>query len=291
MKVTIESSSGFCGGVRKAITRAEKEADLQTELYSLGELVHNESETGRLRDKGIQVITHQEFAELTDRVVLIRAHGEPPSTYETARKNNLTLIDATCPIVKKIQRDVYETWQNGLVQGVQIAIFGKKDHPEVKGLAGQCNGDAIVISEEDDLYLLDFSRPLVLFSQTTMNPVKYLYIQDTIRELIRKSHPAMEEHFQVRDTICRQVSRLARVFKDFAGQHQMIIFVSGKESSNGRYLYGLCKSENPHTYLISGIEDLDNDWFCGVADVGICGSTSSPLWLLQEIADYIEKSY
>ncbi len=291
MKVTIEPSSGFCGGVRKAINRAEKEAELHAELYSLGELVHNESETGRLRTLGIQVINQEQFARLKDQVVLIRAHGEPPATFETARKNNLTLIDATCPIVKKIQRDVYETWQDGLDQGVQIAIFGKKDHPEVKGLAGQCNGNAIVISEEDDLYLLDFSRPLVLFSQTTVNPVKYLLIQDTIRELIRKSHPAMEEHFQVRDTICRQVSRLAGIFDNFARQHQMIIFVSGKESSNGRYLFGLCKSGNPNTYLISGIDELEPEWFTGIQDVGICGSTSSPLWLLEEIAAYIEKSY
>jgi 4-hydroxy-3-methylbut-2-enyl diphosphate reductase len=291
MKVTIEPASGFCSGVRKAVSKAEKELEVNKTLYSLGDIVHNETETGRLENIGLKSITHQDFAGLQNEVVLIRAHGEPPETFETAKKNGIKLIDATCPVVRRIQNDIGETFLSGRNQGVQIAIFGKKNHPEVNGLAGQCEGKAIIINEEEDLFQLDFSRPIVLYSQTTMNPMQYLLIQDAIRTSIRQSNPTLEEHFKIKDTICRQVSRLAGIFKNFASQHQMIIFVSGKESSNGRYLYGLCREVNLQTHLVTSVEDIQNEWFRDVSDVGICGATSTPVWLLKEIGFYIETHY
>lgn len=291
MNVTIESSSGFCSGVRKAISKAVKELDDHGHIYCLGDIVHNELEVKRLKAKGLEVIDQKKFALLKDSKVLIRAHGEPPSTFETARKNNLQLLDTTCPVVRRIQKDIRETYINRLIQGVQIAIFGKKDHPEVQGLLGQCEGKAIIINQEEDLFLLDLSKQIVLYSQTTMNPQKYLLIQDSIRNMLRQSNPAMEEHFQVRDTICSQVSRLAPIFGNFARQHQMIIFVASNESSNGRFLYKLCREANPMTYLVGSIEDLEDQWFKWVDDVGVCGATSSPVWLLQEIATYIETHY
>jgi len=291
MKVTIEPASGFCSGVRKAILKAESELTDRGSLYCLGGIVHNETEANRLNGLGMQTIDHQKLSELQDAVVLIRAHGEPPSTFEIAKKNNLQLIDATCPVVKRIQNDIRETWSNGKNQGIQIVIYGKKNHPEVNGLAGQCDGNALVVTDEEDLLLIDFSKPLVLFSQTTMNPLKFLLIQNSIRNLIRQSNPEMEEHFVIRDTICRQVSRLAGIFKNFASQHQMIIFVSGKESSNGRYLYSLCREVNPGTFLVTSIEDIEDKWFMDVNDVGICGATSTPVWLLNKIGSYIATHY
>ena len=288
MDVEIDKKSGFCFGVQNAVEIAEKALLRGEKVFSLGPIVHNDKEVERLSALGLVSIGPEQFKELKNCHVLIRAHGEPPETYRIAEKNNITIIEATCPIVKKLHSKIRETWIRIKKDDGQIVIFGKPGHAEVVGLLGQVNNEGILISEPDDVKKIDFSRPVSLFSQTTMGVNEY----NNIKELIFRSmkergiiDPAV--HFSVNNTICSQVSNREPILKAFAKKHDTIIFVSGKESSNGRMLFSVCKSVNPDTHFVSSPEEIDRSWFKGKRSVGICGATSTPKWLIENIRDLI----
>lgn len=280
MQVEIDQNSGFCFGVVYAIEMAEDHLAENGTLYCLGDIVHNDEEVSRLNAKGLKIIDHNELKQLHDVAVLIRAHGEPPSTYEIAIKNNLTLIDASCPVVLKLQNRVRIAFE---VES-QIVIYGKAGHAEVNGLVGQTGGKAIVISGMDDLDQLDYTRPIQLFSQTTKSTEKFYAIKAEIERRVT----AAQQDFKANDTICRQVSNREPQLREFAPKHDVIIFVSGKKSSNGKVLFEVCRSENPRTYFISGVGELDPAWFQGAQTVGICGATSTPMWLMEAVKSAIE---
>ncbi|MEL6255121.1 MAG: 4-hydroxy-3-methylbut-2-enyl diphosphate reductase [Bacteroidota bacterium] len=277
LQVEIDSNSGFCFGVVYAIEMAEDHLKEHGQLYCLGDIVHNDKEVERLQDLGLKIISHEELKELKDATVLIRAHGEPPETYLRALENNLELIDASCPVVLKLQNRI----RNAYDEDRQIVILGKKGHAEVNGLVGQTQQEAIVISSEEEADKLDIDKPVSLFSQTTKG-TKLLY---SIREKMNDKF----EDFKFNDTICRQVSNREPELQKFSDKHEVIIFVSGKKSSNGKALYQTCKSVNPQSYFISGVEELDLNWIKGKNSVGICGATSTPMWLMEEVADFINK--
>jgi len=290
MKVEVEAGSGFCFGVENAVKIAEESLAKGEKVYCLGEIVHNEIEVDRLKKLGLVTIDYNRFSQLSDCKVLIRAHGEPPSTYETARKNNITIIDATCPIVHTLQERIKQAYLTSREKNGQIVIFGKEGHAEVIGLIGAVNMHAILITGVNDLIKIDFTKPVYLFSQTTKSKAEYHHIADTIRsevEKVQKENPSVT--FRMYDTICGQVSGREPKLRKFAQQHDVIIFVSGRGSSNGRMLYEVCQSENLHTYFISSASELDNGWFKGAGSVGICGATSTPRWLIREVAEIIEK--
>jgi 4-hydroxy-3-methylbut-2-en-1-yl diphosphate reductase len=288
MKVTIDPRSGFCFGVTHAIEFAESELNHNGHLFCLGDIVHNNLEVDRLKSLGLTIIGEEEFKTLHNNKVLIRAHGEPPETYKTAFQNNIELIDATCPIVLNLQKQIRQAYLEMVEKNGQIAIYGKKGHAEVIGLAGQTNGRAIVIGNEKDLDMIDFSRPVRLYSQTTMDTEGFLKIVGMIGDRIKDIRQDDHFDFSWRNTICRQVSNRSVQLVEFAKQYQVVVFVSGKKSSNGMYLYDLCRSVNPRTYLVSGKEDLQMEWFNSVRDAGICGATSTPKWLLEEIGEEVK---
>jgi len=288
MKVTIDENSGFCFGVVNTIRMAEEELDKSGFLYCLGNIVHNNSELNRLKKRGLVVINYEQFGKLNNSKVLIRAHGEPPSTYETARKNNIELIDASCKVVLKLQKRINNNFQEISGQG-QIVIFGKSGHAEVNGLVGQTAGHAIVIKELEDLDKIDFSKPVSLFSQTTMNINDFVSISDEIRHRMVKVQKTNEVLLKINDTICRQVANRAPRLRKFATKFNVIIFVSGKESSNGKVLFNECKSVNPNSYFVSDSSEILPVWFVKSDSVGICGATSTPRWLMEDIAAYISE--
>ena len=277
LQVEIDSNSGFCFGVVYAIEMAEDHLKEHGQLYCLGDIVHNDKEVERLQELGLKIISHDELKKLKDATVLIRAHGEPPETYLTALENNLELIDASCPVVLKLQNRI----RNAYDEDRQIVILGKKGHAEVNGLVGQTQQEAIVISSEEEAEKLEIDKPVSLFSQTTKG-TKLLY---SIREKMSDKF----EDFKFNDTICRQVSNREPELQKFSDKHEVIIFVSGKKSSNGKALYQTCKAINPESYFISGVEELNLDWIKGKKSVGICGATSTPMWLMEEVADFINK--
>ena len=288
MQVEIDNRSGFCFGVQNAVEIAEKALLAGEKVYSLGPIVHNDMEVNRLSDLGLICINHDEFRELNDCKVLIRAHGEPPETYRTAQKNNITIIEATCPIVKKLQSRIKVTWTKTDEGNTQVVIFGKPGHAEVIGLLGQIGNKGILVTGIGDLGKIDFTRPIHLFSQTTMSLKDYDALADTIREKIREcGKPDTDQILRVSRTVCGQVSNREPHLKVFARNHDLIIFVSGYESSNGKMLYQVCKSVNADTYFVSSAEDLDMSWFKGKKTVGICGATSTPKWLIENIRDII----
>lgn len=275
IQVEIDQHSGFCFGVVYAIEMAEDYLREHSKLYCLGDIVHNDKEVERLEALGLEIITHDDLQHLRDATVLIRAHGEPPSTYSLAMENNINLVDASCPVVLKLQNRVRNAHEGERT----IVILGKKGHAEVNGLVGQTSQKAIVISSVEEVDELDIKGPVSLFSQTTKG-TKLLYE-------VRKK---MEEKFgdiDFNDTICRQVSNREPELMKFSEKHDMIVFVSGKKSSNGKALYNTCKSVNPDSYFISGPEELRLDWFHGKQSVGICGATSTPMWLMEEVAGAI----
>ena len=276
MKVTIDTDSGFCFGVTRAIEAAEKELAGREDLYCLGDIVHNDMEVGRLKALGMNVIRPEKFEHLRNSKVMIRAHGEPPETYRTAQKNNSELIDATCPIVLKLQKMILVAYGEMEEKHGQVVIYGKEGHAEVKGLAGQTKGNAIVVGKEDDLERIDFSRPIRLFSQTTMSTEGFREIVRLIRERLDAAGGDNPVGFSWKDTICRQVSNRSEQLRDFAKRFEVVIFVSGKKSSNGLYLYELCRGVNPKSYFVSQREELQAEWFRDAMDVGICGATSTP---------------
>lgn len=282
MSVEIEQHSGFCFGVVSAIQRAEKELQNGETLYCLGDIVHNSAEVERLANCGLHVISHDEFAKLSNCKVLIRAHGEPPKTYAIAKKQNITLIDATCPIVLKLQQRIREGYEDMQKTNGQVLIYGKPGHAEVVGLEGQTEHHAIIINDEKDVRQIDFSKPIRLYSQTTKSKEGYEKLQENICKQLPKS-----SDFIAFDTICGQVANRAKELNEFCQKHQLILFVSGKNSSNGQYLFNLCKQANANTKFISDTSELQCEWFKTIDSIGICGATSTPMWLMEHIAERI----
>lgn len=290
MVVEIDQHSGFCFGVQNAVEIAEKALLKGENVYSLGPIVHNDMEVERLSTLGLVSITHEEFRKLRDCKVLIRAHGEPPETYRIAKENNIEIIEATCPIVKKLQSRILETYTTSRECKGQIVIFGKPGHAEVVGLLGQTGGQGILVSGPDDLKKIDMTRQVCLFSQTTMSVNDYLKIADKIRGAMREKGAADPDSLlKVFKTICGQVSNREPHLKAFAKEHDVIIFVSGRESSNGKMLYAVCKSVNPGTYFVSSTDEIDPGWFKGMKTVGVCGATSTPKWLIEKISNLIRQ--
>jgi 4-hydroxy-3-methylbut-2-enyl diphosphate reductase len=290
MKVDIEPGSGFCFGVENAVRIAEEALEGGQQVYCLGEIVHNEVEVARLRDLGLVTITHEEYAKLHDTNVLVRAHGEPPSTYSMAKQNNITIIEATCPIVHSIQEKIIKIRKVAEQTNGQIVIFGKEDHAEVIGLLGAAGGKGILITGKQEMGKIDFTRPVWLFSQTTRSKSEYDLVAEIIRlnlEKEGKDHPGND--LKVYKTICRQVSDREPQLRDFARQHDVIVFVSGKKSSNGQMLYNVCRGENKRSHFISSPGEIDPEWFSGAQNAGVCGATSTPRWLIRQVAEAVEK--
>lgn len=289
MKITIDNQSGFCFGVVRAIDMAEQILhDQNTPLYCLGEIVHNNEEVKRLNDKGMTTVSHVDIDKLSQQNLLIRAHGEPPTTYQRALQNNVQIHDATCPVVLKLQKRVKAGYEEMLLVSGQVLVFGKKGHAEVNGLVGQTDGKAIVIESKNDLTMVDFTRPSRLFAQTTKSVEEFKDIENEIKKRYFESTGKHDFDFKAYDTICRQVENRKPQLQTFAGEHDVIIFVSGKDSSNGKYLFDVCKQINSSTYFISNEKEIQTKWFSGnVNSVGICGATSTPMWLMQRVADFI----
>jgi 4-hydroxy-3-methylbut-2-enyl diphosphate reductase len=288
MVVEIDRQSGFCFGVQNAVEIAEKALSKGEKVFSLGPIVHNDKEVERLSTLGLVSIDHEEFNKLKNCKVLIRAHGEPPETYTIADKNNITIIEATCPIVKRLQSKIKDTWHKTNVGMGQVVIFGKPGHAEVVGLLGQINNEGILVSGPEDIPKIDITRPVYLFAQTTMSVKGYNHFTDILRSKIRESGISdPDQILTVNRTICGQVSNREPHLMSFARKHDIIIFVSGRESSNGKMLYSVCKNINPDTYLISSPEELDKSWFTGKKLAGICGATSTPKWLIENVQDII----
>lgn len=283
MRIEIDEQSGFCFGVVKAITTAEEWLRAREgAVWCLGDIVHNRVEVSRLEQLGLQTVGHDRLPELAGRCVLIRAHGEPPATYEAARRYGIELVDATCPVVAKLQERVRRAWEAMRQVGGQVVLFGKPGHAEVVGLTGQTDEEAIVIESEADLGRIDFGRPICLLSQTTQSLAQFNAIRDEI--LRRAAHP---ETVEVHDTICRQVSNRNPHLREFATRFDAVIFVSGSKSSNGKALYEVCRGANPRTYKVEEAAELRREWFEGIVSVGVCGATSTPKWLMQRVADAI----
>ena len=289
-QIEIDASSGFCFGVVNAIAKAEEELKRQPtcRLYCLGDIVHNSMEVERLRRAGMQTITHDELSRLHDVRVLLRAHGEPPATYATAARRGITLIDATCPVVLRLQQRIKHDYDEAQRQGkaLQIVIYGVRVHAEVNGLVGQTNGTAIVIEDLGGLDALDFGTDIALYSQTTKSLEGFTAI---ISEIRRRMHEGAR--FTYADTICRQVAHRGEHLRDFARAHDVVIFVAGAKSSNGRVLYGHCREANERSYLVAESADVRPEMTAGAASIGICGATSTPRWLMEDIARDIREYY
>lgn len=289
MEVVIDKNSGYCFGVEFAIQMAEDEMDGNGVLYCLGDIVHNDMEVKRLNAKGLRVIGREELEELHDCKVLIRAHGEPPETYQTALKNNIELVDASCPVVLKLQNRVKNAWDKMKQAEGQIVIYGQKGHAEVIGLSGQTDKQAIIVTTEEDLDKIDFTRPVTLFSQTTKSTQGFYKIRELIEKRIKNANGSLEMvEFNSNDSICRQVSNREPQLHKFSQENDVILFVSGKKSSNGKALYNVCLSQNPNSYFIENEEELDPSWLHGMERVGICGATSTPMWLMEQVADHVK---
>jgi len=280
IQVEIDNGSGFCFGVTTAIKKAEEELAKGKPMYCLGDIVHNGMEVERLTAMGLITINHEQLKDLHDVKVLLRAHGEPPETYELARRNNIEIIDATCPVVLQLQKRIKKQFLNN--PDAQIVIFGKNGHAEVLGLVGQTKSEAIVIEHFDEVIRLDFSKDIYLYSQTTKSLDEFHRIIEYIQAHIQEG--AVFKSF---DTICRQVANRMPNIARFAAQHDVILFVSGRKSSNGKVLYNECKKINPNSYHIEGAKEIDMNWFKDVQTVGICGATSTPKWLMEECKTFI----
>ena len=290
MNVTIDKNSGYCFGVEFAIQMAEDEMPEGGTLYCLGDIVHNDMEVKRLYDKGLRVISREELQNLRDCKVLIRAHGEPPETYQLALENNLELIDASCPVVLKLQNRVKHAYDKMHEVSGQIVIYGQKGHAEVIGLTGQTRGDAIVVTTPEDLDAVDFSKPVTLFSQTTKSTKGFYHIKELIEQRMqeaRKDSSLTVLDFNANDSTCRQVSNREPQLMRFAQQHDVILFVSGRKSSNGKALYAVCKQYNENSYFIENESEINPDWLTHAESVGICGATSTPMWLMERVANYV----
>jgi 4-hydroxy-3-methylbut-2-enyl diphosphate reductase len=288
LQVTIDPNSGFCFGVVHAIAAAERELSIHHQLYCLGNIVHNSMEVDRLKKKGLVIISHEEFLNLHDCRVLIRAHGEPPETYKTALQNHVELIDASCPIVLRLQGSIHKGYLEMNEKNGQIVIYGQEGHAEVNALNGQANGNAIVIGNESDLTRIDFSRPVRLFSQTTKSVDGFQHIVQMITLKMERFANGFPIDFEWSDSICRQVSNRSVQLVEFVSGFDVVVFVSGQQSSNGMVLYQVCKGANPRTYFVSNPGELKSEWFANMKSAGICGATSTPLWLMEAVAATIQ---
>ena len=303
MKIEIDQGSGFCFGVTRAIGKAEEELATEGQLYCLGDIVHNGKECNRLQKMGLVTINHDQMRDIHDAKVLLRAHGEPPSTYALARERHINLIDATCPVVLHLQERIKKEYDekvksskgeklkrsmdNGqwsMVNDKQIVIFGKNGHAEVIGLVGQTEETAIIIESADDAKKLDFNRDICLYSQTTMPLDEFRKIVDYVQQ-----HISPEATFTYYDTICRQVANRMPNIRNFALRHDAVLFVCGKKSSNGRVLFNECRQANPRSYMIDTASEIDVRWLQGCESIGICGATSTPKWLMEECKVHIEE--
>lgn len=287
MQVEIDNRSGFCFGVVKAIGRAEEELKAEGSLFCLGEIVHNDEEVRRLSESGLKTISHAQMDKVAGQTLLLRAHGEPPETYRKAKELGIKLIDASCPVVLKLQAKVKEGWERMQKTNGQVVIYGKKDHAEVVGLMGQVEGHSILISSIEEIDRIDFSRPIELFSQTTQSPDKYIQIAQEIEKRMEQVKPGSSVTFTLHKSICGQVGNRKKELAEFAPKFNVVVFVSGKNSSNGKMLYQVCKNINPNTYFVSSASEVEAHWFEPHFNVGICGATSTPLWLMEQVAERI----
>lgn len=285
MKVTIDPDSGFCFGVNNAIRIAESELESGNPVYCLGEMVHNSVQMDQLISKGLKVISKTDMAALKGEMVMFRAHGEPPETYQLAKELEISIIDATCPIVTKLQKRINEAFlQENSIEN-QIVIFGKPGHAEIAGLNGNAGNEAILITDECDLTKIDFSKPISLFSQTTMGSEEYNNIAVKIKKLM---DDCGNHDLVINKSVCKQVSGRAPSLRVFAFEHDVILFVGGNNSANGAYLFGICKAINPESYYISDIKDIDSKWFENAKSIGVSGATSTPGWLIEKVATYVK---
>jgi len=284
MKIEIDQGSGFCFGVTRAIGKAEEELAGEEKLYCLGDIVHNGKECDRLQQMGLVTINHEQLSDIHDAKVLLRAHGEPPSTYALAREQGIDLIDATCPVVLHLQERIKKQYDADPEHRKQIVIFGKNGHAEVNGLVGQTEETAIIIESADEVSKLDFSRDICLYSQTTMPLDEFRGIVEYI-----KQHISPEATFTYYDTICRQVANRMPGIRAFALKHDVVLFVCGKKSSNGRVLFNECRKANPRSYMIDTAGEIDVRWLQGCESIGICGATSTPKWLMEQCKTRVEQ--
>lgn len=291
MKVTVDKHSGFCWGVVRTVEIAEEELKETPKMYSLGPIIHNPMEIERLAQKGLETIAHSDFARLEGQKVLIRAHGEPPSTYELARKHHITLVDATCPVVTKVQERIRKFYD----KGYQVVIFGKKDHAEVVGLVGVTNNEAIIIKSVGEISRVDLTKKTVLFSQTTMDKPTFYEIAGVLKTRIKEFEVGTFEEsaidFHAKDTICGQVSGRDKKLREFAAENDVVVFVAGRNSSNGKVLFEICRAENQDTHFVEDESELEREWFEGKEKVGISGATSTPQWLMERVKLAIENIF
>lgn len=289
IKVEIDDKSGFCYGVIRAIETAERELQAGDGLFSLGEIVHNNVEVERLMDKGLATISHEDMKRISGKKMLIRAHGEPPATYEAAARASIEMVDCTCPVVLKLQARIKKAYAEAKAVGGRLLIFGKRGHAEVNGLVGQTEGQAIVIEKADEALSIDFTRPIYLFSQTTKSIEGFEELRKIILGKIIEAG-GNPDNLKAHNTTCRQVTGRKPQLEKFAGEHDVIIFVSGKQSSNGKVLYQCCKDVNANTYFVEKPADIRPEWFDGHKSAGVCGATSTPKWLMEEVAAAIRSS-
>ena len=287
MYVEIDQNSGFCFGVVRAISRAESALEaLGGEVYSLGDIVHNRMEVQRLESLGLRTVNHEDMESLSGRDLFIRAHGEPPTTFRRAEELGIRVIDATCPVVAQLQHKVVAAYEKMKNVGGQVVILGKRGHAEVVGLTGQVDDQVIVIEREEDLRLINFSAPVFFLSQTTQSIGLFWHLAERMKELIED-----ESMLTVNDTICRRVSNREKALREFAERFDVVIFVCGKKSSNGKVLFDVCRGANPRSYNIEEEGELQAEWFEGCQSVGICGATSTPAWLMSRVAEAIERKF
>lgn len=284
MKVQIDPSAGFCFGVANAIEKSETEISRSGSILCLGEIVHNPSELKRLKDMGLSTIDISEFEKHKNQTILFRAHGEPPESYQKAENENLAVIDATCPIVLKLQERIQKACKKAEEKNGKVILFGKKNHPEILGLIGHSKGKAKLVATPDDLSELDLSKPVFLFSQTTANPYEFDQLVLALREKMSAHFPAENLPLEVHNSICKKVTGRVPVLEKFARENEVIVFVGGKKSSNGRFLFEICKKNNPNSYMVEDEEEIDPSWFLNAKTIGISGATSTPVWLLEKIA-------
>lgn len=286
MKVTVDPYAGFCFGVKNTIELAEKELQIQDKLYCIGDIVHNQEEIDRLKKSGLEITEFPSLEEDEQSVILFRAHGEPPSSYKLAKQKGIKLIDGTCPIVLKLQQKIMDAFHEMKNVDGQVVIYGSKNHPEVIGLSGYSNDEAIVLESVEEINLIDFSKPIRLFAQTTKDKTKYKLIQESIGQKINENEATAD--YKYFNTICGQVSNRVPKLKEFCTNNEVVVFVSGKKSSNGKYLYNICKSTNSNSYHVSTFDEIKPGWFNHTKTVGVSGATSTPLWLMENIAEQIK---
>jgi len=285
--VEIDPDSGFCYGVVRAIRMAENELQSGNTLFSLGDIVHNEPEVARLNRCGMRTINHHDLQQLRHVKVLIRAHGEPPETYRMATGNNISVVDATCPVVLNLQKKVHSAYLESQTNNGLVVIYGKPGHAEVNGLVGQTENTAMVINSVEEVGQIDVYRPVYLFAQTTMTIEGLQRIRAAIEQRRSEQHIGDNIPFQVNDTICRHVSNRGPHLAEFAHSHDVVVFVCGSKSSNGKALYEACRNANPRTHMVATPKEIDLKWFAGASNIGVCGATSTPRWLMEEVKNKI----